>query len=60
MAGDESKQPDSKILQEEARARRDFLKRAAAVGVAAPAVALLLSVKPPQALANYIPSLPDD
>ncbi len=59
MPGDDSKQPDTKILEEEAQARRDFLKRAAAVGMAAPAVALLLSVKPPQALANYAPTLPD-
>ena len=53
MSGDESKQPDTKILQEEAQARRDFLKRAAAVGVAAPAVMLLLSVKPAHALSNF-------
>ena len=52
MAQDDSKQPDTKILQEEARARRDFLKRAAAVGVAVPAVALLLSVKPAQVQAQ--------
>ncbi len=59
ISGDESKQPDTKILQEEAQARRDFLKRAAAVGVAAPAVMLLLSVKPPQAVANYAPTPAD-
>ncbi len=61
MSGNESKQPDTKILQEEAQARRDFLKRAAAVGVAAPAVALLLSVKPAQAVNgnNYISPPPD-
>ncbi len=53
MSGDESKQPDTKILQEEAQARRDFLKRAAAVGMAAPAVVLLLSVKPAQAGPTY-------
>ncbi len=47
-----SKQPGTKGLEEEAQARRDFLKRAAAVGVAAPAVALLLSVKPAQAQLN--------
>ena len=52
MSGDESKQPDTKILQEEAQARRDFLKRAAAVGMAVPAVVLLLSVKPSQAQEN--------
>ncbi len=52
MSGDESKQPDTKILEEEAQARRDFLKRAAAVGMAAPAVVLLLSVKSAQALQN--------
>ncbi len=52
MSGDESKQPDTKILQEEAQARRDFLKRAAAVGVAAPAVMLLLSAKPDRAQAQ--------
>lgn len=52
MSGDESKQLESKIRQEEAQARRDFLKRAAAVGVAAPAVMLLLSVKPAQAQPN--------
>ena len=62
MAQTESKQPDTKVMEEEARARRDFLKRAAAVGVAAPAVMLLLSVKPAQALENgnnYISPLPD-
>ena len=52
MKQNESKQPDTKILEEEAQARRDFLKRAAAVGVAAPAVMLLLSVKPAQAQLN--------
>ncbi len=52
MKQNESKQPDTKILEEEAQARRDFLKRAAAVGVAAPAVALLLSVKPAQVQAQ--------
>ncbi len=36
MKQNESKQPDTKILEEEAQARRDFLKRAAAVGVVAP------------------------
>ncbi len=61
MAQDDSKQPDTKILEEEAQARRDFLKRAAAVGVAAPAVMLLLSVKPAQVQANesYISPMPD-
>ncbi len=54
MSGDDSKQPDTKILEEEAQARRDFLKRAAAVGVAAPAVVLLLSVKPAQAINGYL------
>ncbi len=54
MKQNESKQPDTKILEEEAQARRDFLKRAAAVGVAAPAVMLLLSVKPAHAPNNYI------
>ena len=56
MSGDESKQPDTKILEEEAQARRDFLKRAAAVGLAAPpaVVALLLSTKPAQATSNGI------
>ncbi len=54
MSGDESKQPGTKVLEEEAQARRDFLKRAAAVGMAAPAVVLLLSVKPSQVQAqNY-------
>ena len=54
MAQNESKQPDTNILEEEAQARRDFLKQAAAVGVAAPAVMLLLSSKPDQARAqNY-------
>ncbi len=52
MAQDDSKQPDTKILQEEAQARRDFLKRAAAVGVAAPAVMLLLSATPAQVQAQ--------
>ncbi len=55
MSGNESKQPDTKILQEEAQARRDFLKRAAALGVAAPAVMLLLSVKPAHAPPTYGP-----
>ena len=54
MAQTERKQPDTKIMEEEAQARRDFLKRAAAVGVAAPAVMLLLSVKPAWAPPNYI------
>ncbi len=52
MAQDDSKHPDTNIMEEEAQARRDFLKRAAAVGMAAPAVMLLLSVKPAQALEN--------
>ncbi len=52
MKQNESKQPNTKIMEEEAQARRVFLKRAAAVGVAAPAVVLLLSVKPAQALEN--------
>ena len=52
MKQNESKQPDTKILQEEAQARRDFLKRAAAVGVAAPAVMLLLSATPAQVQAQ--------
>ena len=50
----EGKQPDTKIMEEEAQARRDFLKRAAAVGMAAPAVLLLLSVKPDRAQAGYV------
>ncbi len=49
----ESKLPDRKILQQEAQARRDFLKQAVAVGVAAPAVTLLLSAKPAQAQNGY-------
>ncbi len=52
MKQNESKQLDTKILEEEAQARRDFLKRAAAVGMAAPAVMLLLSVKPAHAPSN--------
>ncbi len=44
--------PESDILKEEAEARRDFLKKAVAVGVTAPAVALLLSAKPRLALAQ--------
>ena len=52
MKQNESKQPDTKILQEEAQARRDFLKRAAAVGMAAPAVMLLLPATTAQALTN--------
>ena len=58
MKQNESKQPDTKIMEEEARARRDFLKRAAAVGMAAPAVMLLLSVKSVQAQ-PYNMTLPD-
>ena len=54
MSGDESKQPGTEVLQDERQRRRDFLKRAAAVGMAAPAVALLLSVKPAYAPNNYI------
>ena len=54
MAQTESKQTGTEIMEEEAQARRDFLKRAAAVGVAAPAVMLLLSVKPAHAPENYI------
>ncbi len=53
MAQDDSKQPNTKILQEEAQARRDFLKRAAAVGMAAPVVALLLSSRPARAWIEY-------
>ncbi len=59
MKQNESKQPDTKILEEEAQARRDFLKRAAAVGVAAPAVMLLLSVKPDRAQAGYVTATTD-
>ena len=40
---------ESKVLQEEAQARRDFLKKAGAIGATAPAVALLLSAKPARA-----------
>ena len=43
-----------KILQEEAQARRDFLKKAGAIGATAPAVALLMSAKP--ARATPVPS----
>ena len=46
-------QKDEKILKEEAQARRDFLKTAAAVGAAAPAAALLMSAKPSQAQGQY-------
>ena len=49
MAQNESKQPESKILQDEAQARREFLKKAGAIGVTAPAVALLMSAKPARA-----------
>ena len=42
-------QNEKNILEEEAQARRDFLKKAAAVGATAPAVALLLSAKPASA-----------
>ena len=55
MSQNESKLPDTKILEEEAKARRDFMKRFGAFGVAAPAVALLLSAKPKQAKAFYHP-----
>ena len=58
MPENEGKQPESQVLQEEAQARRDFLKKAAAVGVTAPAVALLLSAKPAQAQFFYTASLP--
>ncbi len=53
MKQNESKQPDTKILEEEAQARRDFLKQAAAVGAAAPVVALLLSSRPARAWIEY-------
>ncbi len=59
MKRNASKQPDRKILQQEAQARRDFLKQAIAVGVAAPAVTLLLSGKPAQAQGQYMTTLPD-
>lgn len=45
-------QNDIKIQAEEAQARRDFLKKAAAIGATAPAVALLLAAKPNQAQAQ--------
>ena len=41
------------ILKEEAQARRDFLKKAGAMGAAAPAVALLMSAKPAKAQSIY-------
>ncbi len=50
MAQNESKQPESKILHEEAQARRDFLKKAGAICATAPAVALLMSAKPARAV----------
>ncbi len=49
MSQDDSKQPESKILEQEAQARREFLKKAGAIGVTAPAVALLMSAKPARA-----------
>ena len=49
MAQDESKQPEKNTLREEAQARREFLKRAGAIGATAPAVALLMSAKPTRA-----------
>ncbi len=60
MKQNASKQPDRKILQQEAQARRDFLKQAAAVGLAAPAVTLLLSAKPAKAQNGYRITLPDN
>ncbi len=58
MAQDKNKQPDSKILKEEAQARREFLKKAGAIGATAPAVALLLSAKP--TTAGVTPSVATD
>ena len=55
MAQDDSKQPENKVLEQEAQARREFLKRAGAIGATAPAVLLLMSAKPARAGAN--PSL---
>jgi hypothetical protein len=39
------------LTESKAKARRDFLKKAGTVGMTAPAVALLMSAKPKQALA---------
>ncbi len=43
MKTDKSDKPGVEALEEEAKARRDFLKKAGTVGLAAPAVAVLLS-----------------
>ena len=51
----------TKILAEEAQARREFLKRAGTVGVTAPAVALLMSAKPNRAsaaISGFVPTVP--
>ncbi len=49
----EDKRPDTGVLDEEAAARRDFLKKTATIGATAPAaVALLLSAKPNKAQAQ--------
>ena len=44
---------DAKILEAEAQARRDFLKKSGTIGVTAPAVALLLAGRPIEAQANF-------
>ena len=54
MAQDERKQPEKNILQQESQARREFLKKAGAIGATAPAVALLMSAKP--TAAQFTPS----
>ena len=46
------------VLEQEAKARREFLKKTGAIGATAPAVALLLSTNAKQAQANmYGPSM---
>ena len=47
----EKKQQDATVLEAKKRARRDFLMKAGTIGMTAPAVAVLMSAKPKQALA---------
>ena len=43
---------ETNILEAEAQARRDFLKKVGAIGATAPAVALLMTAKPNRAQAQ--------
>ena len=45
MKQDDKQTPETEALADEAKARRDFLRKAGAAGIAAPAVAILLSAE---------------